>query len=160
MRRILFVNKDRSFLEYYRTLMSSQTLSECYFAENEIRAFTYLISQGIDIVVTDLHAPLVNDIFFLDYLKEEYPNILRVVTAQESEMHHHMKEVHTAHRFFYRTSSESGYFFEDSLERAYSVEQIKLNDNIVEVLGEMDSMPSLPKVYTNLTMAGIPSSMR
>lgn len=87
-KNILFVDDDANLLELIQELMSSfageswQVITACDVS----RALTTMQRQTIDILVVDLHMPVVNGLQFLILLKRKYPNVLKVVlTADPSD---------------------------------------------------------------------------
>jgi CheY-like chemotaxis protein len=87
-KNILFVDDDANLLELIQELMSSFAGEswQVFTAFDVSRALTTMQRQTIDILVVDLHMPVVNGLQFLILLKRKYPNVLKVVlTADPSD---------------------------------------------------------------------------
>lgn len=81
VRRVLFVDDDKRFLETVRELMSvlSEGQWEVLIAENPSRAFALLQEQPADLVVVDVQMGVMDGIQMLSMLNRGYPNVQKVV---------------------------------------------------------------------------------
>lgn len=81
VRRVLFVDDDKRFLETVRELMSvlSEGRWEVLTAEGASRAFTVLQEQPVDMAVIDVQMGVMDGIQMLSLLNRGYPNLQKVV---------------------------------------------------------------------------------
>lgn len=87
-KKILFVDDDANLLEVIRMVLS-QLAGESWVistAQNVAEALSVIQDQHIDLVVVDLHMPVVDGIQFLGLLNRKHPDLLKaVLTADMSE---------------------------------------------------------------------------
>lgn len=81
VKRVLFVDDDRRFLETVRELMSvlSEGRWEVLTAEGASRAFTILQEQMVDMAVIDVQMGVMDGIQMISLLNRGYPNLQKVV---------------------------------------------------------------------------------
>ena len=81
VKRVLFVDDDRRFLETVRELMSvlSEGRWEVLTAESASRAFNVLQEHPVDMAVIDVQMGVMDGIQMLSLLNRGYPNVQKVV---------------------------------------------------------------------------------
>ncbi len=86
--KVLFVDDDTALLELLRQVMAnySNDTWEIYTAEDAVDALAILQEQSIQLLVIDLHMPVVSGLQFLKMLQRKYPDLLKVIlTADASD---------------------------------------------------------------------------
>ncbi len=89
-KKILFVDDDVNLLGVLRQLMGHYAGNtwEVLTAQDVSKALGSLQEHRIDLLVIDIHMPLVDGLQFLNLLQRKYPNVLKVVlTADATEEH-------------------------------------------------------------------------
>src|SRR6266545_6242196 len=78
---VLFVDDDTGFLDVVQDLMQtcSEGLWDVLTAQDATRALAVLRDQRIDLMVIDVHMPVMDGVQFLGLLHRKYPNMLKVV---------------------------------------------------------------------------------
>src|SRR6266545_1922934 len=78
---VLFVDDDTGFLDVVQNLMQtcSEGLWDVLTAQDATRALAVLRDQRIDLMVIDVHMPVMDGVQFLGLLHRKYPNMLKVV---------------------------------------------------------------------------------
>lgn len=87
-KRVLFVDDDLSLLEVLRQLMAHYAGDawEVLTAPDVSKALGILQEGRVDLLVFDIHMPVVDGVQFLKLLQRKFPNLLKVVlTGQASE---------------------------------------------------------------------------
>jgi CheY-like chemotaxis protein len=89
-KKILFVDDDVSLLEVLRQLMAGFAGDswEVLTAPDVSRALATLQAQRIDLLVIDIHMPLVDGLQFLSLLQRKYPHVLKVVLTGDATEHY------------------------------------------------------------------------
>jgi len=85
---VLFVDDDAQLLDLVRQLMGRYAGDawEIFTAPSVGEALAAMQQQRIDLLVLDVHMPVVDGLQFLNLLKRKYPNVLKVVlTGDASE---------------------------------------------------------------------------
>lgn len=84
--RILLVDDDPIVLRALRRLLlGARPGWEIDMAESGQAALSLLESKTYDVVVTDLHMPVVDGVTLLGRLKTEQPNVMRVIHSSHVE---------------------------------------------------------------------------
>ena len=89
-KRVLFVDDNQQFLDMVQEIMSriAGESWEIHVAQNVGQAMNVIAEKHIDLVVLDVHMPVVDGMQFLSLLNRKHPNVLKaVLTADTSEMH-------------------------------------------------------------------------
>lgn len=84
--RVLFVDDDPTFLDLFQRLISELAGPDwvVFTAQDSAQALNLLHNQAIDLLVTDIHMPVVDGLQFLKILQRQYPNLLKVVLTADS----------------------------------------------------------------------------
>src|SRR6266498_4437389 len=85
-KKILFVDDDVSLLELLRQVMGefAKGTWEIFTAPGVSQALGILQEQRIDLLVLDIHMPVVDGLQFLNLLQRKYPNLLKVVLTGDA----------------------------------------------------------------------------
>ena len=84
-KKILFVDDDAELLDVVRQI-TAELAGESWAvstAENVAEAMSIIQDQQIDLVVVDLHMPVVDGVQFLGLLHRKHPNLLKVVLTSD-----------------------------------------------------------------------------
>src|SRR4051812_9485329 len=87
-KRVLFVDDDRDLLEVIRNMVVQLAGAawEVHCAENVAEGINLIQECHIDLVVLDLHMPVIDGVQFLSLLNRKHPNLLKaVLTSDASE---------------------------------------------------------------------------
>lgn len=83
--KVLFVDDQEEILELIKIKLISESYIK-YYANNVNDALKILKDENIDVVVTDIMMPNLDGHDFLEILKKEYPQIIRVVLSGFSQI--------------------------------------------------------------------------
>lgn len=85
-KKILFVDDDVNLLGILQQMMVkfSNNMWEVFTAPDVSRALGILQEHRVDLLVIDIHMPLVDGLQFLNLLQRKYPNILKVVLTGDA----------------------------------------------------------------------------
>jgi CheY-like chemotaxis protein len=87
-KRVVFVDDDPGFLEIVQTLMAhyAQGGWDVFGAPDTAKALALIQEKQPDLIVVDVHMPVVDGVQFLNLLQRKYPDIVKVVlTGDASE---------------------------------------------------------------------------
>jgi CheY-like chemotaxis protein len=89
-KKILFVDDDVALLDLLRQMMGSFSHGawDVLTAPDVSKALSILQSERVDLLVIDIHMPLVDGLQFLNLLQRKYPNILKVVLTGDPSDHY------------------------------------------------------------------------
>jgi len=88
--KVLFLDDDRSFLDVLKSLMASYAGDawEIFAARDTGQALGIIQEQQLDLVVVDVHMPVVDGLQFLSLIHRKYPNVLKVVLTGDASEHY------------------------------------------------------------------------
>ena len=109
-KKVLFVDDDAKLLELIQQLMSflSQDSWEIFTAPDVSRALRLLQDQRIDLLVIDIHMPVVDGLQFLNLLQRKYPNILKVVLTGDATEEYRARCLNNGAELFLEKPREEG----------------------------------------------------
>jgi len=89
-KKVLFVDDDLSFLDVLKALMASYAADtwDIFTASETGQALALLQEHHPDLVVVDVHMPVVDGLQFLRLLQRKYPNTLKVVLTGDATEHY------------------------------------------------------------------------
>ncbi|HXJ71746.1 MAG TPA: response regulator [Candidatus Dormibacteraeota bacterium] len=89
-KKILFVDDEASLLDLIRQLMThfSGGAWEVLTALDVSKALSLLQEHRVDLLVLDIHMPLVDGLQFLSLLQRKYPNVLKVMLTGDANDSH------------------------------------------------------------------------
>jgi CheY-like chemotaxis protein len=89
-KKILFVDDEVGLLDFIRQLMGhfAGPAWEIFTAPDVSKALGILQEQRIDLLVLDIHLPVVDGLQFLNLLQRKFPNVLKVVLTGDATEHH------------------------------------------------------------------------
>ena len=109
-KRVLFVDDSAQFLDLTQQLMSriAGNRWEIHTAQNCGQAMNIITEKQIELVVVDVHMPVVDGMQFLSLLNRKHPNVVKaVLTADTSDMHRTVCMSRGAELFLAKPQSEA-----------------------------------------------------
>jgi putative nucleotidyltransferase with HDIG domain len=148
-RRVLFVDDEPSVLAgLQRRLRKQRAKWDMEFVDGGEKALAVMAGAATDVIVSDMRMPGMDGVALLQRVQREHPHVVRIVLSGHAEMEAAMRAVQVAHQFLSKPS-ETG-VIEAVVERACALQDI-VNDNAVkQIVGSIETLPALPKVYARL----------
>ncbi len=152
MKRVLFVDGEPNILDGLRRSLRPQRKAwEMVFVEGGEAALRELEKAPFDVIVTDMRMPGMDGAALLSRVKETHPRTARFVLSGHTELDAAMRAVPVAHQFLSKPCELD--VLRDVVARACELETL-LNDELVtRLVGEIDSLPSVPETYAAVTKA-------
>lgn len=147
-KRVLFVDDNKTYLDTYRMVFCRTDEWECYYASDVLGAIDYLNFVEVDIIVVDLTLPLFDGSQILEYVKNRFPSIIRIIFTDCADINEHLKVVKLAHQFYSKTT-EIGKI-EQVIKEIYNLHRIIISDKARNLLSQVDTIPSLPDIFISL----------
>ena len=151
MRRVLFVDEPTSLEGLRRLLRTQRDQWEMAFASSSSTALALLEASPFDVVVADLRMPGVDGADLLERVRERYPQVVRIILADHSELSTVLRVVPVAHQFLVKPCNAD--MLRVAIERACHLQAVLHDDSIRRMVGELGDIPSLPRTYHALTAA-------
>jgi HD-like signal output (HDOD) protein len=152
MKRILFVDDEVQVLEGLRLSLRKQRREwDMEFAEGGEAALRQLQSKPFDVIVSDLRMPGMDGASLLERVKDEFPSVVRIILSGHAERDSAMRALPVCHQNLAKPCD--GETLKGVIERACNLNVLLQNEDLRRVIGSTDKLPSLPRVYCDLTRA-------
>lgn len=144
--RILFVDDEINILKALRrTLRPYRGQWDMAFSPGAEKALKTLEKESFDVVITDMRMPGMDGAKLLQIVKEKYPQMVRIILSGHSDQEMIMKSVKTAHQYLTKPCEKE--ILVNAVKRSFSLRQLLSQDNLLDLLGGIETMPSLPSLY-------------
>ncbi len=149
MKKVLFVDDEPKLLDGLRRMLRVMRNDwEMAFAANGREALDILESKPFNVVVTDMRMPGMDGTELLNKIKELHPQVVRIVLSGHSEKEMVMKTVGLAHQYLSKPCDADS--LRATISRACSLRTMMDNDGLIQVVSEIQSLPSLPSLYSEV----------
>ncbi len=152
MKRVLFVDDEQHVLDGLRDMLRKQRKHwEMVFAPGGQAALEELKKSPFDVVVSDMRMPVIDGAALLAQVKQLYPASARIILSGHAEREAVVRALPVAHQFLSKPCDAG--LLRIVVERACELQTLLQNENIRQVIGKLDKLPSVPKTYWELTEA-------
>jgi HD-like signal output (HDOD) protein len=152
MRRVLFVDDEPRILDGLRRMLRPQREEwEMAFAPGGEAALALLDAHPFDVIVSDMRMPGLDGAALLHRVRDQYPQIVRIVLTGQTEMSTTLRVVPVAHQFLAKPCDAG--VLRVAIERACHLQSLLNDDAIRRNVGAMGDLPSLARTYHELTHA-------
>lgn len=152
MKRILFVDDEPQLLDGLRRMLRDQRAAwEMAFAPGGREALALLQRAPFDVVVSDMRMPGMDGATLLASVKEQFPAVVRIVLSGHTDPEAALRAVPVAHQFLTKPCEPAA--LKHIITRACALQALLDDPALKTVIGEMGQLPSLPRVYADLTRA-------
>ncbi|MGH9717261.1 MAG: HDOD domain-containing protein [Candidatus Acidiferrales bacterium] len=152
MKRILFVdNEPLAFNTLRQTLDSQRDLWEMAYAPDSETALMLLDATPFDVIVSDTRMPKMDGAALLKTVRDRFPSVVRIVLANQSEMEAALRAVPVAHQFLVKPCDPD--MLRVAVERATSLSDVLNNKLLATIVGSVQDLPVLPRIYLDLRQA-------
>lgn len=150
--RVLFVDDEEMILRgIERKLFHRSDDWDICCVTSGADALEELEDERFDVVVSDMRMPGMDGAALLCKVHELYPHMIRIVLSGYAEVEATMRAVPVTHQFLAKPCAPD--LIEDVINRAMLLQKLLDGDELRTAVGEVGSLPSLPKVYAELTAA-------
>ncbi len=151
-RRILFVDDEPDILQGLRDrLRRLRKKWDMVFVESGRKALEALAETQFDVIVTDMRMPQMDGATLLRNVVDKHPEVTRIVLSGHAELAIALRVVPVAHQFLSKPCDPG--LLENVVERALNLHALINNDAIHSIVSRVDSLPALPRVYSELVNA-------
>jgi HD-like signal output (HDOD) protein len=150
MIRILFVDDEAPILDSLRNYLRKQRRDwEMVFALGGTAALAECEKKPFDVVVSDMRMPGMDGAMLLQRIKDEHPSTIRVVLSGHAERASIMSSLAVAHQYLSKPCDVET--LRGVISRASAQRSIMSDPTLREVIGRLQTLPSVSTVYTELT---------
>jgi len=152
MRRVLFVDDEPRILEGLRRMLRPQRHDwEMAFAPGGEAALAMMEASPFDVIVSDMRMPGIDGATLLCRVREQYPQMVRIVLSGHTEFSTALRVVPVAHQFLAKPCDAE--MLRVAIERACHLKALLSDDSIRRTVTALGDLPSLPRTYEALTQA-------
>lgn len=149
--KVLFVDDEPCVLEALgRALHQARGAWEMGFAEGGAAALDYLAKTPVDVIVTDMRMPGMDGPELLKQVRAKHPDVVRIVLSAQTDEGENLRAVGVAHQFLAKPCPIA--ILRQVVDRANAVRSL-LRGPIRRAIGQLDRLPSVPRLYTELNRA-------
>jgi CheY-like chemotaxis protein len=150
--RVLFLDDEPMVLEALRDVVYPQRgFYEATFVTSAAQALEMLGSIDYDVIILDLCLEDADGIELLVELRQRFPDVVRIVLTANTDQEVALRTTMTAHQLM--TKPCDGKALKQVIERSLLLRSLLTNAAIRSTVGGIDSLPSIPRVYMDLTEA-------
>ncbi len=148
-KRILFVDDESLVLQGLQRLLRPMRQEwEMEFVESGPLALERLSATSYDVIVSDMMMPGMNGAQLLERVREVSPKTVRLVLSGHTEKHLALQCVGVAHQFLSKPCNADN--LRHTIARATELGFAMRSETLLNVIGRMEQLPSLPAIYTQL----------
>lgn len=150
-KRVLFVDDELKILKALRrVLYPIQEEWEVLFAESGMEALSVVAQGHVDVLVTDMRMPGMNGLTLLKESKRLYPRTIRVMLTGQPSRDLFCEVLTVCHYFLWKPVDNQDLI--TLLTGIAEMDSVLRDEHLLSLIGGMASLPSLPTIYTRLTM--------
>jgi len=149
LKRILFVDDEQNILEGLQDLLRKYRREmEMVFAPGGMAALDELRNCPFDVVVSDMRMPGMDGATFLQKVRDEFPDVIRIVLSGHAERSAIFMALPVSHQFLSKPCDAETLC--RVIERSCRLRAVLADENLRKRIGDLDKLPSLPRVYQML----------
>jgi putative nucleotidyltransferase with HDIG domain len=150
MRRILFVDDEPNVLKgMQRMLRGLRKEWDMHFVDNGAAALEMLAKSDFDVIVSDMRMPAMDGAELLTQVREQHPEMVRMVLSAYADHKAIMRTVRLAHQYIAKPCDAD--ILKSTIERSFTLKQHLDNDKLRRLISNMESFPGLPDTYARVT---------
>lgn len=157
MYQILFVDDEPDVLRAIARVMRRREPEwKCEFAGSGKEGLVCLedaaqAGKPHDVVVSDMRMPRMDGPAFLAKVRERYPDTIRIVLSGAADLESNLRVIPVAHQFLKKPLDMNQ--LRSIVVRSCDLREIMKNEALRRIVSELESLPVLPGLYTELTEA-------
>jgi putative nucleotidyltransferase with HDIG domain len=149
-KRLLFIDDEMMVLDGLRRALHGMRQEwEMNFVGSAAAALQALEQGPYDAVVTDMRMPGTDGAQLLEQVKQTHPDVVRIVLSGQSSREAVFRSIAPAHQFLSKPCDPQELV--TRLGQAFAMRDLLSNDRLKTLVSRMQSIPSLPTLYEELT---------
>jgi HD-like signal output (HDOD) protein/CheY-like chemotaxis protein len=148
--RIIFVDDEPRVLDGLRRMLhSSRNEWTMTFVESAAEALEVMAHEQVDVIVTDMRMPAMDGASLLERAKDLYPGTVRLILSGHGDLSPIMRAAGVAHQFLTKPCDVET--LKATIRRAQALNDLLHSPRLLQVVGRIRSLPTVPAVYQELT---------
>jgi putative nucleotidyltransferase with HDIG domain len=158
MIRIIFVDDEPNILQgLQRMLRSMRQEWEMQFAGSGQEALAAMEGAPFDVIVSDMRMPGMSGLQLLSEVRKRYPATARIILSGQAEREQILQLAGNTHQYLSKPCEESS--LKDAIYRSCAMRDLLDSPQLRRVVSQAQSLPSLPRLYTEIVDAVQSSEM-
>jgi HD-like signal output (HDOD) protein/CheY-like chemotaxis protein len=150
--RILFVDDEPNILEGLRLLLRDmRSRWDMAFAPGGAEALAILDQAPHDVVVSDMRMPGMDGGQLLLEVQRRHPETVRIILSGYSDHESVIRTVKLAHQYLSKPCRPEN--LKQAITKALMLRDVILSPELKQLILNIDELPTLPPLYTQLTAA-------
>lgn len=151
-KNILFVDDNEHIISgIQRQLRPYREQWTLFFATSGAQALDLMAQQPIDLIVSDMLMPLMRGDELLTKVSEMYPGTVRMILSGYADEENLKRGLEVAHQYLSKPCSPET--LREVISQIFKIQACVSSQRIIDGIGNPNNLPSLPKVYQELTTA-------
>ncbi len=151
-KKVMFVDDEPRILDgLQRMLRRRRDEWDMTFVGGAEAALEAMEREPVDVLVTDMRMPGMDGAALLARVQLRSPRTVRIVLSGHSETEAALRSVAVAHQFLAKPCDAD--VLSSVVERASALHELLGDESILDVLGTVDTLPAVPRVYNQLVAA-------
>ena len=148
--KVLFVDDEINVLDgLKRMLYFMRREWDMTFVDNSLKALSLVKKKNFDVVVADMRMPVMNGAELLAEISKVQPRAVRIILSGHSDREMIMQTVPVTHQFLVKPCSPDK--LKNIIQRCMALRNLLKDRKLLDVVGQIKSLPSLPDIYMRLT---------
>jgi HD-like signal output (HDOD) protein len=149
---LLFVDDEPMVLDgIRRALHCMRSEWDMQFVTSAAEALAALKLKNFDAIITDMRMPVMDGAQLLEQVKEFHPDLVRIVLSGQCSKEAILRTIAPAHQILSKPCDLQE--LKARLSQAFVTRGLLRNPALASIVARLRSIPSLPTLYTELTVA-------
>ncbi|GJQ64076.1 MAG: two-component system response regulator [Melioribacteraceae bacterium] len=149
MYKIIFADREEKILKILKRILETENGNlKTFFFNDAEEAAAALSESDVDMVVCDLDMYVDSGQPLLDYTKENYPGVIRVILTGYSLEATALQAIQKAHQLFLKPIES--FQLKDKIYKTLSLKEYIQNENLRKLIAGINEIPVLPEFYYKL----------
>ena len=150
--RILFVDDEERVVSGLRRMLRGyRDRWDMTFLTSPEEALEVALESAFDVVVADMRMPGMTGAELLERIRDRHAGTVRIILSGHSEVSSIMRSVGPSHQFLSKPCD--GATLQAAVDRACFLRAHLAQPRLLEMVGGLEKLPSLPSVYSDLVRA-------
>ena len=148
--KILFVDDEERILSGLRRLLRGQRSEwSMSFANSGVEALEFLRADHFDCIVSDVRMPGMDGIQLLDTVREEYPDIIRIILSGHTDRNDLLRATGVAHQYLSKPCDPAELV--SAIKRSGALRAVLQDEALQRAVAGTVTLPARPELFTKLT---------
>jgi len=150
--RVLLVDDEKGILDGLRRMLRRhRDRYEFTFLDSPVQAAALVQESPFDVIITDMRMPEMNGVELLERVRDVCPSCVRIILSGHGELSAIMKSVGPSHQFLSKPCDADTIL--NSIDRACRMRRVLNRPELLQTLGGIETLPTLPDIYRELVKA-------